>query len=1097
MKRRIISILLVAAVFCSAGMMKISAATPAVDLTSSTGWTCGGETPTGNTYSNAWGTYVFDPSGASVACSDKGYTNIMYRVTGVNFDEIKGLIFSAQALSARWDIKLRRSGIDGAVSYSGVWNGMDTDIQNGWYDFSRYSWSGTGTLDIYLYAIGGQSQFAKFTSLQLAQDTTVGAGYTINPADYSIWSAEGTPALSSGSSTNGVYDFSHNGIYMRCVQDTLFYFSMTATIKNVDFDAVKGLSYAVTTDNPGHRWDIKVSRSPYDGVSASASGGAWNGIAGPATGVVDFSNCDLTGKGNLRIELVTVHNQNGATFNDLTLVDFAGNALVTISAANAASWETSTADPQKGNYHFGGGGLTLTPSAAANSHYTLSTRKFYCDLDVISGLSYNVAAKNARFMVEVTNTTLGQTARLNPTWAGNHGPQAGYFDFSAMGWSGSANISVTVSAVSLESSAAITVRGLELLPAAPSAPTLLSAADRDEGDVTGEGDVDIFDLVTAEQARGSGQNNSYADLNANGSVGQDDLSSLKQIILNGTFFSNIDEAYALPQDTVITLQVEGYDLYERTLVTALQGLANREGPKLFLQTGLASYLNAFDMNGYGDSAYPNGFLAQYGAGGTDSFWKDEIARIYGYSFLEVPLGAALEIFESSFEDKILYDAGYLDSEENHISSPARTNAAITAAGVRNSLPVTPRLSERWEILRERETALDLTGFDDKYDATEWAINNLLSECTTELASSYFYEGENSTFQNDYAVMKGAFCYELNSVVSGNLAHSLEDPVAEYLSQDEPLLNSILSHIDDFGYVWGWGAGGENALASVTALHGLVLLCANMSNGSFFYQLPVDLPSPVQPNLTDINTVIPQNKFYIAFMMNEGDTYKAMADLYAGSWTQSARGSIPIAWGVDSLVFDLFPFFAEYYYQNATPNDYYFAAASGYGYIHPAYLPASMQSGYAARINTGGVRYGLKEIDIWWFGLSGGTNKWQWLQSTGMRGLTQWSDLNRTEFQAGIPIIHSELYYTLTANYQQGSNADKAARVANALIGARAGLGNRTYCTVIYGGEPQYFKDIADRLPSSDFEIVPLDKLYMIAEQSAPAITSATAVYQFN
>lgn len=165
---------------------------------------------------------------------------------------------------------------------------------------------------------------------------------------------------------------------------------------------------------------------------------------------------------------------------------------------------------------------------------------------------------------------------------------------------------------------------------------------------------------------------------------------------------------------------------------------------------------------------------------------------------------------------------------------------------------------------------------------------------------------------------------LISIVSGNLAHVFEDASvseSDYNLAAEELVNRILAHIDDYGFIWGWGQGGKNELASLAALHGIELVCANMSNSSFLAVLPIDPTDFTQLNRTDQTAVILQNNAYVSFMMNEGDTYKAMANLYGGSWNQSARGDFPSAWGIDPLVWDKFSLFADYCFGRSATNDY--------------------------------------------------------------------------------------------------------------------------------------------------------------------------------
>lgn len=565
--------------------------------------------------------------------------------------------------------------------------------------------------------------------------------------------------------------------------------------------------------------------------------------------------------------------------------------------------------------------------------------------------------------------------------------------------------------------------------------------------------------------------------------------------------SEKEQKIELEDNTVLVINCGDFDVYERTLVTAFQGIVNRDGPKIYLLTEQTSWINTIDRQQDGSAAYPEGFTDKYTITGTEGVMLDDFTAMYNLKPQTVTLDQAIEAYKDKIAGLIEYDVAVKDESGELIANPARTNAVITAAGVYTCLPVTPVLMKKYESLSNFDTLINMKGkFESKLQATKWAVDTLLDKCSTKFVSSYFNEGENGTFQNDYAVMNSAFCYELAAIVPENMDHVFADASIDknsYNPTEASLLNQILEHVEDYGFVWGWGAGGENGQASVTALHGIELVCANMPNGSFFAQLKPDRTEWTQPSTVNEDEVTPENKFYIAFMTNEGDSYKAMASLQNhGSWKQNARGTMPINWGTDPLVLDLFPALADYYLSEATENDYFFAAAAGYGYIHPFYLPVDMQDGYAEKVKSGGEKYRLNTIDIWWFTMhdeNGTEVQWDWLEKTGMRGLSLWNSADTTQFHNDIPVICSSLYY-VDQKISNGTQAYKAGVVAEALKKSRSQMGKKTFCTVIYGGTPEFFANIMKNLPSDDFEAVPIEELFIIAEKSKSTITSVSAKY---
>jgi hypothetical protein len=103
------------------------------------------------------------------------------------------------------------------------------------------------------------------------------------------------------------------------------------------------------------------------------------------------------------------------------------------------------------------------------------------------------------------------------------------------------------------------------------------------------------------------------------------------------------------------------------------------------------------------------------------------------------------------------------------------------------------------------------------------------------------------------------------------------------------------------------------------------------------------------------------------MVNEGDTLKCFASLMnGGGWLQSERGRVPINWGVDPLLIRDTPGLMSYYYQHLhRPDDYFFSAPSGWGYLAPINLPTT-RCGPTARMVAGRRPPGdTRYIDVWW------------------------------------------------------------------------------------------------------------------------------------
>jgi hypothetical protein len=63
------------------------------------------------------------------------------------------------------------------------------------------------------------------------------------------------------------------------------------------------------------------------------------------------------------------------------------------------------------------------------------------------------------------------------------------------------------------------------------------------------------------------------------------------------------------------------------------------------------------------------------------------------------------------------------------------------------------------------------------------------------------------------------------------------------------------------------------------------------------------------------------KYTVCFVTSEGDTMKGPLPFWFGSWNDSRRGDVPMNWAIHPSM-ARFPAMLEYYYQNATSNDYF-------------------------------------------------------------------------------------------------------------------------------------------------------------------------------
>ena len=137
-------------------------------------------------------------------------------------------------------------------------------------------------------------------------------------------------------------------------------------------------------------------------------------------------------------------------------------------------------------------------------------------------------------------------------------------------------------------------------------------------------------------------------------------------------------------------------------------------------------------------------------------------------------------------------------------------------------------------------------------------------------------------------------------------------------------------------VFGWHSYAkdkERDHVSLTSMHGLrVEGLHTLPNMSFMSHIKAT-PGFVFKNNHNIDPAkeyIPDNKVYLSCVQTDC--------LGLGAWTQPGRGDIPYAWEVTMNWVWLAPAMMEYFYSEATPNDYFIGSLSGPGYMYPKAIP---------------------------------------------------------------------------------------------------------------------------------------------------------------
>jgi len=334
-------------------------------------------------------------------------------------------------------------------------------------------------------------------------------------------------------------------------------------------------------------------------------------------------------------------------------------------------------------------------------------------------------------------------------------------------------------------------------------------------------------------------------------------------------------------------------LSEKAFLLGLQGLVNRNKPSLYF-------------------VYPGDWEFRF-TPDVFRFLKDK--QYYNFHQLR-DLDEALAVFHSQLKGYIIWD------------KQVRTSliVAFTLAGIKDGIIITEDklpLMEKYGLKQLVDLRGKYSGQSD-YEIFKSAYNEYGKECNKE--SIVWLGGVGGTIMKpgiaDWGVQQKSFFVNLSTKVSDSMEYALA--------------GKILSDLKPYSMVMGWHSyrkDKERDYVSLTSHYTHRVLGLNtLPNMSFTSKVPVSegfvFKNNHSPNL-DTELKI-EKKVYISLIQTDG--------LGLGAWNQPGRGDIPYAWEVTMNWYWLAPAMLEYFYSQATGNDYFIGALSGPGYIYPKAVP---------------------------------------------------------------------------------------------------------------------------------------------------------------
>lgn len=494
------------------------------------------------------------------------------------------------------------------------------------------------------------------------------------------------------------------------------------------------------------------------------------------------------------------------------------------------------------------------------------------------------------------------------------------------------------------------------------------------------------------------------------------------------------------------------DYDHQLLIFSLQGIVNKKGPRLFLNT--------------------RELFWQWRP--SDEKWMEYYFYRKGFIFRQVSsLKELLKVFKKDIKGLVLYNP----------TVDATRYIACTYAGLEDLLPVSEELLGKESFLRDFPVKRDLRkeARNDR-EWYKWAIKELMPLCNKRMAYNAGHSHDDVDLGGDPAIIIGLDFAVSEKMFIYNLSPSTRYP------EDAKLFDEIMDKLEKPAGVWGWAEPEGDFVTRVSA-HNNYVMCCGAPNLSFHKKAPVSKGFTFRQKgkYTLENTKL-EDKYYIAFVTNEGDTPKIVAGWQAGGWLNPHRGEVAINWGINPILVAEFPAMMEAYYSTATPNDYFFAGVSGAGYTIIDILPDLSSF---ARHTAHYLRIADEDIiDAWSTSLALPLYS-KYAEIAGLKGMLRnpRGEGKVVYLENGTPLVEpdSSLFYFSAVSPKE--LADKIRKVAE-----RHPL---PFFIEVYGGvsenAPVFYKAVMEEL-GKDYKAVRLDEMMCAAKLAGQLEIEPQVVY---
>ena len=370
-------------------------------------------------------------------------------------------------------------------------------------------------------------------------------------------------------------------------------------------------------------------------------------------------------------------------------------------------------------------------------------------------------------------------------------------------------------------------------------------------------------------------------------------------------------SFAPPADVLDAVDVRPLSMQERSVMAVLQGLVNREKPRILL-------LNEMDERDEGAELWPQEFGLQYDV-------IDQMDAILKY--------------RDYVKGLVVYNPDI----------PATLNVATTIAGLKDYMMVSPALAQTLSAAPYNIPVKDdlrSAPIADKIQAYKYLYENYWAQCSRR--AIFGLSPEHHHALRDLAVaVRGA-------VIWLDSADKADAPILKKFFRDA-------EQIDTFYLGWWPDEGAGIGFASRRGI--MTVAADHFHNYSVYSGMDRTItvpPVPAKPALQN-------GKIYVSLNYSDGDNiqFQQHAMRYGYLWDSPDRGKVPIGWTSSPTLLDAAPKMLDYYYRTVTPNDVFICGPSGVGYTAAGnWGGRRMINRYAELTNSYFERTGYDVITIW-------------------------------------------------------------------------------------------------------------------------------------